>query len=142
MPYSTVPKIGEGSQLAFEDSGNPGTYLELDEATGNGPVGTVASFVDATPLRAPAPRQIPGVQEPVTGEFIFYDVPSNANLATFLAHAESYDTINMRQTRSTGRQIDFQVTLSGREFMAQERGEPDKIRVPYTQIGTETESEV
>lgn len=142
MAYATVPKIGEGSQLLYEDPITPGSYLELDEATGNGPVGTMGDFVDATPLRAASPRQIPGAQQPKTGEFIFFDVPSNANLAGFISLAATHSTVKMRQTRSTGRQIDFTVTLSGREFMEQQRGEPDKVKVAYTQVNVETETEV
>jgi len=142
MPYSDTPEIGEGSQLLYEDPLNPGTYLELDENTGNGAVGTVGEFVDATPLRNSAPRKIPGTQQAKEGEFICFDVPANVNLAGFLALALSHATVKMRQIRQTGRQIDFEVNLSGREFMDQARGEPDKVKIPYTQIGTETESEV
>jgi len=142
MAYSAIPKIGEGSTLSYEDPLTPGTYIELDEITGNGGVGTVGEFVDATPLRAAAPRQINGAQQAVTGEFICFDVPANAALAGFLVLATGHETVKMRQVRSTGRQIDFTITLSGREFMEQQRGEPDKVKFPYTQIGSITESEV
>lgn len=142
MAYSTVPMIGEGSQLLYEDPLNPGSYLELDEATGNGAIGTPAEFVDASPLRAPSPRQIPGESQVQNGEFVFFDVPSNANLAGFLALAVAHDTVNMRQIRATGRQIDFQVRLGGRKFNEQARNEADKVTVPYTQISVESESEV
>lgn len=142
MAYSTTPKIGEGSQLLYEDPVTPGSYLELDEATGNGAVGTPAEFVDATPLRAQSPRQIPGEATTQSGEFVFFDVPSNTNLAGFLSLAASKDVVKMRQVRSTGRQIDFTVRLGGRKFNEQARGEVDKVTVPYTQIEVETESEV
>lgn len=142
MAYSSVPKIGEGSQLLYEDPLNPGTYIELDEATGNGAVGTPTEFVDASPLRAVAPRQIPGEAQVQSGEFVFYDVPTNVGLAGFLALAVVKDTVKMRQVRQTGRQIDFTVRLGGRKFNEQARGEPDKVTVPYTQIEPETETEI
>lgn len=142
MAYATTPKIGEGSTLLYEDPLNAGTYLELTESTVNGEIGTIGEFVDATPLRAPVPRQIAGAQQPVTGEMIFFDVPSDANLAGFLALAVAHSTVKMRQVRATGRQIDFTVNLSGRKFMEQARGEPDKVKVNYTQIDVEAESEV
>jgi len=141
MTYSAVPKIGEGSTTLYEDPLTPGSFLELDEITGNGAVGTIGEFVDATPLRATSPRQITGAQQAKTSELIFFDVPANTNLAGFLALALSHSSVKMRQVRSSGRQIDFLVTLSGREFMEQVRGEPDKVKVPYTQIEAIDESE-
>jgi len=142
MPYSTTPSIGEGSQLLYEDPVTPGTFLELTENTGNGAVGTPGEFVDATPLRAPAPRQIPGAQQVQSGEFVFFDVPSNTNLSGFLALSKAKATVMMRQVRNSGRQLDFEVTLQKRIFMEQTREGVDQVKVPYTQIDEETEAEV
>lgn len=142
MAYTTAPTIGKGSQLLYEDPATPGSYLQLVEATGNGPIGTIAEFVDATPLHSDSPRQIAGEPQVQSGEFVFFDVPSNVNLAGFLALAVSHSEVKMRQIRSTGRQIDFTVRLGGRKFNEQARNEADKVTVPYTQINVEAESEV
>jgi len=142
MAYKSTPTIGEGSQLLYEDPLTPGTYLELDENTGNGAVGTPGEFVDATPLRAAAPRQVAGAQQVQTGEYVFFDVPDNANLAGFLVLSKAKATVKMRQVRTSGRQIDFTVTLNNRIFMEQTREGVDQVKVPYTQIDVEVESEV
>ena len=132
MPYSTSPKTGSGTTLSYEDQALPGTYIELVEVTGSGPLGETTDFVDATPLRNATPRQIDGDVQVTSGEWVFFDVPGDTDMAAFLALAQSRSTIKMRQIRSTGRQIDFTATLGGRLFMEQSRGEPDKVKVPYT----------
>lgn len=113
MPASTTALIAAGTVLSFEDPGQPGTFLALEEATAIGSVGVQGEFVETTPLKATTRTYIPGLKTPPDKEIVGNDIPGNANQEKFLKLAADNATVNMKVELSNGRTGTFVMALSG-----------------------------
>jgi hypothetical protein len=140
MPLSTVPKIGDGSTLAYEDQASPGTFIECPWMIDMGEIGDDASTADATPLRSVDEVKIPGSPTSEDREYKFIDVPGDAAHEDFIDLAEAQTTVNMQTTLSNGRVFDYPAILSKPKWSTPTRGERIEVTVPYSKSGPMTKS--
>lgn len=117
MAFSTVAKLGAGTQLFFENPAQPGIWLLLDNALSIGQVGEQGEFVETTPISKTVREYIRGLKTPPQKQLTFNDVPADANYQTFLSvwdDEQNVDAINMRVDYSNGRRAEFVLVASGR----------------------------
>lgn len=117
MAFSTVAKLGAGTQLYFEDPAEPGIWLLLDDALSIGQVGEQGEFVEITPISKKVREYIRGLKTPPQKQVTFNDVPAEPNYKRFLEvwdDEENVDEINMRADYSNGRRAEFVLVPSGR----------------------------
>lgn len=142
MAYATLPKIGVGSTLYYEDQVTPGTYIECPWMKDFGELGDEASFTDATPLRSAAEVKISGEPSAQEREFKFIDVPGDGAHEDFIDLALAEATVNMRVELPNGRQFNFPAALAKPKWSTPTRGEAIEVTVPYSKSGDMTHAEV
>ena len=117
MAFSTVAKLGAGTQLYFENPASPGVYKLLDNALLVGQTGEEGDFTETTPISKTVREYVRSLKTPPTKQFTFNDVPADANYAEFISvwdDEANVDQVNMRLDFTNGRRSDFVVVPNGR----------------------------
>ena len=135
MPYATVPTIGAGSVLQFEDPDTPDTFIDLDDALNIGQVGEQSDQVEVTRIKSKTREYIAGLDTPPDKQLTFNHVPGNANYQLFLAQVDARVNINMRVVYESGDIADFNVALLGRMMEEAEGNAQLKMSVFGKQSG-------
>lgn len=139
MALSALPKLGAGSQLAYEDPGNPDTWIDLDNALQFGEVGSdPGGFIQVTPINQTSHQYTADIDEPVEVSVVFNDI-ADAAYETFLtSFVDTKTTVRMRHTYSNNRTAIRSVALGSRKMSNPEFGSQLTMTVGGRQSGNVT----
>ena len=105
--------IGAGSKSLIEDSGTPGTYLEIVQGLTIPEAGEEAEAVDTTPVNTDVKEYITGVADTSDMEFRFNLDSTDAGQQELIAQAKQKNKVNMRFDLSNNERASFAVALLG-----------------------------
>ncbi len=139
MAINVNPTLGAGSQLAYENPGNPGIWIDLDPALEFGEVGSdPGGFIQVTPINQTSHQYAADIDEPVEISMVFNDV-NDADYETFLTgFVDTKATVQMRHTYSNNRTAIRSVALGARKISSPEFGSQLKMTVGGRQSGNVT----
>lgn len=135
MPLSTIPVLGAGSIVSYEDPDATGTFVNLPECLNIPPVGTSGSFIDTTPVISATKHYIAGQKDTEEAELSMNHQPGNAGYQRFRDLANTNRQLQIRFTFTTGDIATVTANLSGFKTEQVEGSSQIKGMVKYRQSG-------
>ena len=138
MAGSTLATLGAGSELYYEPTASPGTWVLLANALNIGEVGEQGEFIETTPINAEVREYTRGLKTPPNKTMSFNDTPGDADYVAFLAEVDADALLQFKVVYKNNHQGIFTLILSGRLMQEAEGGSQLKMNVFGQQSGATT----
>ncbi|WP_086932198.1 hypothetical protein [Agarilytica rhodophyticola] len=142
MPYQSVPTLGAGSRLYYEDPLTPDVWVLLPNALNIGQVGEQGETVEVTPILSTVREYIAGLDTPPDKQLNFNQTPGVPEYARFLELVNDRTNINMRVDYRSGDRATFNVALLGQMMEAPDGSTQLQMLIFAKQSGRTTWEEI